>query len=463
MGGKWMMKHSPDTEDFYKSIRNRVFEEITPAEILREKQENPDQVKLKIRNICLQTIQASKRVLPIEYQEQIIHRLLNEIFGFGMIQPLLEDPSISEIMINAPDSVFIEREGKLIKSDVQFESPTQIIQIIDRIVSPLGRRIDESSPLVDARLPDGSRVNAVIPPIAVKSPTLTIRKFKDTILDYESLINFGSMTKEMANFIHAIVRARANVIISGGTGSGKTTLLNVCSSSIPSTERIITVEDSVELKLKQPHVISLEARPPNIEGQGQVTIRDLVINCLRMRPDRILVGEVRGKEAFDMLQAMNTGHDGSLTTVHANTPKDVISRLTSMVYMTGLEMPVHILQEMIFSAIECVIQTARFSDGSRRITTISELAEFKDKEIVLNHIYHFVVDRRDEKGKVVGHYEYKPYSDRIKSKLEVLRYEKEQPLDSLESQKSSESQDVSKANSEKLQNVMKKLGKPYEK
>jgi pilus assembly protein CpaF len=463
MGGKWMMKHSPDTEDFYKSIRNRVFEEITPAEILREKQENPDQVKLKIRNICLQTIQASKRVLPIEYQEQIIHRLLNEIFGFGMIQPLLEDPSISEIMINAPDSVFIEREGKLIKSDVQFESPTQIIQIIDRIVSPLGRRIDESSPLVDARLPDGSRVNAVIPPIAVKSPTLTIRKFKDTILDYESLINYGSMTKEMANFIHAIVRARANIIISGGTGSGKTTLLNVCSSSIPSTERIITVEDSVELKLKQPHVISLEARPPNIEGQGQVTIRDLVINCLRMRPDRILVGEVRGKEAFDMLQAMNTGHDGSLTTVHANTPKDVISRLTSMVYMTGLEMPVHILQEMIFSAIECVIQTARFSDGSRRITTISELAEFKDKEIVLNPIYHFVVDRRDEKGKVVGHYEYKPYSDRIKSKLEVLRYEKEQPLDSLESQKSSESQDVSKANSEKLQNVMKKLGKPYEK
>jgi pilus assembly protein CpaF len=463
MGGKWMMKHSPDTEDFYKSIRNRVFEEITPAEILREKQENPDQVKLKIRNICLQTIQASKRVLPIEYQEQIIHRLLNEIFGFGMIQPLLEDPSISEIMINAPDSVFIEREGKLIKSDVQFESPTQIIQIIDRIVSPLGRRIDESSPLVDARLPDGSRVNAVIPPIAVKSPTLTIRKFKDTILDYESLINYGSMTKEMANFIHAIVRARANIIISGGTGSGKTTLLNVCSSSIPSTERIITVEDSVELKLKQPHVISLEARPPNIEGQGQVTIRDLVINCLRMRPDRILVGEVRGKEAFDMLQAMNTGHDGSLTTVHANTPKDVISRLTSMVYMTGLEMPVHILQEMIFSAIECVIQTARFSDGSRRITTISELAEFKDKEIVLNHIYHFVVDRRDEKGKVVGHYEYKPYSDRIKSKLEVLRYEKEQPLDSLESQKSSESQDVSKANNEKLQDVMKKLGKPYEK
>lgn len=458
-----MMKHSPDTEEFYKSIRNRVFEEITPAEILREKQESPDQVKLKIRNICLQTIQASKRVLPIEYQEQIIHRLLNEIFGFGMIQPLLEDPSISEIMINAPDSVFIERDGKLIKSDVQFESPTQIVQIIDRIVSPLGRRIDESSPLVDARLPDGSRVNAVIPPIAVKSPTLTIRKFKDTILDYESLINFGSMTKEMASFIHAIIRARANIIISGGTGSGKTTLLNVCSSSIPSTERIITVEDSVELKLDQPHVISLEARPPNIEGQGQVTIRDLVINCLRMRPDRILVGEVRGKEAFDMLQAMNTGHDGSLTTVHANTPKDVIARLTSMVYMTGLEMPVHILQEMIFSAIECVIQTSRFSDGSRRITTVSELAEFQDNQVVLNHIYRFVVDRRDETGKVVGHYEYKPYSDRLKSKLEVLRYEKENPLDFLESQESTASQVANKANDEKLQNVMKKLGQPYEK
>ncbi|MDD4028773.1 MAG: CpaF family protein [Caldisericia bacterium] len=457
-----MIKHSSDTEEFYKKIRNSVFEEITPAEILREKQENPEQVKAKIRNICLQTIQISKRVLPIEYQEQIIHRLLNEIFGFGMIQPLLEDPSVSEIMINAPDEVYIERDGKLLKSDVQFESPGQIMQIIDRIVSPLGRRIDESSPLVDARLPDGSRVNAIIPPIAVKSPTLTIRKFKDTILDYDSLITFGSMTREMADFIHAIVRSRANIIISGGTGSGKTTLLNVCSTSIPAAERIITVEDSVELKLKQPHVISLEARPPNIEGQGQVTIRDLVINCLRMRPDRILVGEVRGKEAFDMLQAMNTGHDGSLTTVHANTPKDVISRLTSMVYMTGLEMPVHILQEMIYSAIECVIQTARFSDGSRRITTISELAEFQDKQVVLNPIYQFVIDGRDENGKIQGHYEYKQYTNRIKSKLEALRYDKEKPLDSLESKMNSNPV-TNDPSYEKMQKVLQKLGHTHEK
>jgi pilus assembly protein CpaF len=457
------MKHSPGAEEFYKNIRNDVFEEISPAEILREKQDNPEQIKLKIRNICSQTIQASKRVLPIEYQEQIIQRLLNEIFGFGMIQPLLEDPSISEIMINEPNSVYIERDGKLLKSDIRFESPAQILQIIDRIVSPLGRRIDESSPLVDARLPDGSRVNAVIPPIAVKSPTLTIRKFKDTILDYESLIAFGSMTKEIADFIHSIVRSRANIIISGGTGSGKTTLLNVCSSSIPETERIITVEDSIELKLNQPHVISLEARPPNIEGQGLVTIRDLVINCLRMRPDRIIVGEVRGKEAFDMLQAMNTGHDGSLTTVHANTPKDVLSRLTSMVYMTGLEMPVYILQEMIFSAIECVIQTARFSDGSRRITTISEFASFQDHQVMINHIFRFVVDGRDEHGRLQGHYEYKPYSDRIKAKLEThFVQQEEKPLPDDFQEADTTTSPSSSDNSEKIREVMQKLGKSNE-
>jgi pilus assembly protein CpaF len=458
-----IMRQTQGAEEFYKNIRNSVFDEISPAEILREKQDNPEQIKLKIRNICLQTIQASKRILPIEYQEQIINRLLNEIFGFGMIQPLLEDSSISEIMINGPESVYIERDGKLFKSGIQFESPSQILQIIDRIVSPLGRRIDESSPLVDARLPDGSRVNAVIPPIAVKSPTLTIRKFKDTILDYESLIGFGSMTKEMADFIHSIVRSRANIIISGGTGSGKTTLLNVCSSSIPSSERIITVEDSIELKLKQPHVIALEARPPNIEGQGQVTIRDLVINCLRMRPDRIIVGEVRGKEAFDMLQAMNTGHDGSLTTVHANTPKDVLSRLTSMVYMTGLDMPVYILHEMIFSAIECVIQTARFSDGSRRITTISEFATFQDQQVMINHIYRFVVDGRDEKGKLQGHYEYKPYSDRIKTKLETYNAQKDkQPLSDHSQEIDITPSPFPNDNNEKMREVMQKLGKSNE-
>ena len=363
-------------------------------------------------------------------------------------------------MINAPDQVYIERDGKLVKSNVVFESKAQIVQIIDRIVSPLGRRIDESSPLVDARLPDGSRVNAVIPPIAVKSPSLTIRKFKDSILDYESLINYGSMTKKMATFIDRIVKARANVIISGGTGSGKTTLLNVCSTSIPSFERIITVEDSIELKLKQPHVVSLEARPPNIEGEGRVTIKDLVINCLRMRPDRIIVGEVRGKEAFDMLQAMNTGHDGSLTTVHANTPKDVISRLTSMVYMAGMDMPVHVLQEMIFSAIECVIQTARFADGSRRITTISELASFEDKLVVLNPIFNFEIDGRDENGKIFGHYSEKPFGKRIKNKLEATEISKP----SKEKKATSPKEEISKkdSNNISMKNLMKKLGEKDE-
>ncbi|MCK5848122.1 MAG: CpaF family protein [Caldisericia bacterium] len=448
------MPNSDNAEDFYKTIRNNVFESITPADILREKQENPDQIKGKIRNICLQTIQASRRVLPIEYQEQIINRLLNEIFGFGHIQPLLEDESISEIMINAPDQVYIERDGKLFKSDVIFESKAQIIQIIDRIVSPLGRRIDESSPLVDARLPDGSRVNAVIPPIAVKSPSLTIRKFKDTILSYDSLIDYGSMTKKMATFIDRIVKARANIIISGGTGSGKTTLLNVCSTSIPRFERIITVEDSIELKLKQPHVVSLEARPPNIEGEGRVTIKDLVINCLRMRPDRIIVGEVRGKEAFDMLQAMNTGHDGSLTTVHANTPKDVISRLTSMVYMAGMDMPVHILQEMIFSAIECVIQTARFPDGSRRITTISELASFENKQVVLNPIFNFEIDGRDENGKIKGHYAEGSFGKRIRNKIEATEIAKPKK----NKKEASKENSIQENKSVSMQKLMRKLG-----
>lgn len=405
-----------DSDAYYHSIRQYVFSMISPAEILREKSDAGLRIKDEIRTIALKGIQESKKVLPIEYQDQIISRLINEIFGFGIIQPLLEDPSVSEIMINGPRQVFIERAGKLELVDVKFDNPAQILQIIDRIVSPLGRRIDESSPLVDARLPDGSRVNAVIPPIAVKSPTLTIRKFKDSILDYKSLVNYGSMTQDIAELIDTFVKARLNILISGGTGSGKTTLLNVCSSSIPEDERIITIEDSIELKLIQPHVVSLEGRPPNIEGKGQVTIRDLMVNTLRMRPDRIVVGEVRGAEAFDMLQAMNTGHDGSLSTIHANNPHDVVSRLTSMIFMAGIEMPVSVIREMIFSAVECVIQTARLSDGSRRVLSVTELSKFDGEEIELHHIYKLVIDGRDEKGKFVAHYEYEPFGERIRTK-----------------------------------------------
>lgn len=322
-----------NSEEFYKSIRTYVFNFISPSEILREKDENPQKLKEKLRNLSIMAIQESKKIIPIVHQEAIINRLINEVFGFGIIQPLLDDDSITEIMINGPKEVYVERNGKIELTDLKFDSYDQILQIIDRIVSPLGRRIDESSPIVDARLPDGSRINAVIPPISVKSPTLTVRKFKEAILDYESLINLGTLSQEMSTLIDSLVKARVNILISGGTGSGKTTLLNVCSTSIPKDERIITIEDSIELKLHQPHVVSLEARPPNIEGKGEVTIRNIVINSLRMRPDRIIVGEVRGPEAFDMLQAMNTGHDGSLSTIHANSPKDVISRLISMVFM----------------------------------------------------------------------------------------------------------------------------------
>lgn len=412
------LNNSPlNSEDFYKSIRSYVFNFISPSQILREKEENIEKLREKLRNLTMMAIQESKRIIPITHQEAIINRLINEVFGFGIIQPLLDDKDITEIMINSPTQVYIERNGKIELTDIKFDSPDQILQIIDRIVSPLGRRIDESSPVVDARLPDGSRVNAVIPPIAVKSPTLTIRKFKETILDYESLIKLGTMSSEMSTLIDSLVKARVNILISGGTGSGKTTLLNVCSTSIPKNERIITIEDSIELKLHQPHTVSLEARPPNIEGKGQVTIRDLVINSLRMRPDRIIVGEVRGSEAFDMLQAMNTGHDGSLSTIHANSPKDVISRLVSMVYMAGVDMPVSVLQEMIYSAIEVVIQTARFSDGSRKISSISEFSSFENGEIIMHDIYRFASEGADDQGRVIGKFLYDGVGERIEKKI----------------------------------------------
>jgi pilus assembly protein CpaF len=406
-----------NSEEFYKSIRAYIFNFISPSEILREKEENPQKLKEKLRNLSIMAIQESKKIIPIVHQEAIINRLINEVFGFGIIQPLLDDDSITEIMINGPKEVYVERNGKIELTDLKFDSYDQILQIIDRIVSPLGRRIDESSPIVDARLPDGSRINAVIPPISVKSPTLTVRKFKETILDYESLINLGTLSKEMSTLIDSLVKARVNILISGGTGSGKTTLLNVCSTSIPKDERIITIEDSIELKLHQPHVVSLEARPPNIEGKGEVTIRNIVINSLRMRPDRIIVGEVRGPEAFDMLQAMNTGHDGSLSTIHANSPKDVISRLISMVFMAGVDMPVAVLREMIFSAIEVIIQTSRFRDGSRKITSISELTSLENGEIIMHDIYNFNFENIDQNGKVNGKYVYNGISERIEKKI----------------------------------------------
>ncbi len=339
-----------------------------------------------------------------EQRTKFISELLDEILGLGPIEELMRDPSITEIMVNAPDKIYIERSGKLIKTKYRFRDEEQIIQVIKRIVAPLGRRIDESVPLVDARLKDGSRVNAIIPPLAVSGPTLTIRRFSQKPFTDKDLIAKGSISPEMVEFIKACVRLRKDIIISGGTGTGKTTFLNMCSSYIPEDERIITVEDTAELKLQQEHWVRLESRPPNIEGKGEVTIRDLVKNCLRMRPDRIVVGEVRGAEALDMLQAMNTGHEGSLATIHANSPRDALTRLEAMCLMAGADLPIWALREMIASAVHIIVQLTRFSDGSRKVTSIVEITGREENQILTHELFKFVQTGIDENGKVMGYF-----------------------------------------------------------
>ncbi len=328
--------------------------------------------------------------------------VFNEAMRLGPLEELLADESVSEIMVNGPERVYVERNGKLQLSDCQFTDDASVLATIERIVAPLGRRIDESQPYVDARLPDGSRVNAIIAPLALSGPTITIRKFAKQAMTAEDFIRFGTWTHNAAEFMRLCVLLRKNVIVAGGTGSGKTTLLNLLSGYIPSTERIVTVEDAAELRLRQPHVVRLEARPPNIEGKGAVTIRDLVKNCLRMRPDRIIVGECRGGEALDMLQAMNTGHDGSLTTVHANSPRDVISRLETMVLMSGMELPSRAIREQIASAVDVIIHESRLSDGSRKVVAISEVTGLEGNQIVMQDIFAFEQTGVGEGGKVLG-------------------------------------------------------------
>ncbi len=325
-------------------------------------------------------------------REQLIQEIINNAVGYGPIQELLQDTRVSEIMVNGTEQIFVERNGRLEKTNVKFESHEQLLNVIERIVAPLGRRIDESMPMVDARLKDGSRVNAIIPPLSLKGPVLTIRKFSQKPLEVRDLVELGTLSEEMAVFLEACVKARLNIIVSGGTGSGKTTTLNVLSSFIPAAERIVTIEDAAELQLMQAHVVPLETRPPNIEGRGEVTIRDLVRNALRMRPDRIVVGEVRSGEALDMLQAMNTGHDGSLTTGHANSPRDLLSRLETMVLMAGMELPVRAIREQIASAIDLIIQQARMSDGRRRITYITEVQGMEGDVIVLQDLFRYTND-----------------------------------------------------------------------
>ncbi len=340
--------------------------------------------------------------LPEDLRKQIFEQVLNDLLGYGPIQSLLNDDEVTEIMVNGPKKVFVEKKGKLVKSNVTFDDDDHVLRIIDRIILPLGRHVDSDSPTVDARLPDGSRVNAVVRPVAIDGPSITIRKFRKDKLKTEDLIQFGSLTRPMADFLEACVRARFNIIISGGTGSGKTTLLNVMSGFIPENERIITIEDAAELQLQQDHVMRMETKTANADGLHAVSIRELVKNSLRMRPDRIVVGEVRGGEALDMLQAMNTGHDGSLTTVHANTPRDAISRIETLVLMAGMDLPLKVVRQQISAAVDLIVQQTRLKDGQRKVTAVTEVAGMEGEIIVLTDIFKFTQSGVTTDGKIIG-------------------------------------------------------------
>lgn len=371
-------------------IHEQLVSEIDSKLLKNADQEDQNQeLKEKVGQVVQQVIDEEQLTLSRIESQVLLNQIIDEVTGFGPINSLIQDPEVSEVMVNGPKQVFVEREGRLELTEITFRDNEHVMHIIDKIVAPLGRRIDESSPMVDARLPDGSRVNAIIPPLALNGPTITIRKFAADPLTIDDLIAFGTLTAEMAEFIEACVKARLNIVVSGGTGSGKTTLLNVLSSFIPADERIITIEDAAELQLRQTHVVSLESRPPNIEGRGAVTIRDLVRNSLRMRPDRIVIGEVRGGEALDMLQAMNTGHDGSMTTGHANSPRDMLARLETMVLMAGVDLPVRAIREQIASAIDLIIQQARLKDGSRKVIQITEVQGIEGEVITLQDIFVF--------------------------------------------------------------------------
>jgi len=366
--------------------------------------EKGDEVLLRSR--VEELVEEKLRAEKVPYSRQMRNRLVSdiadEILGFGPIEPLLRDPTVTEVMVNRYDQVYCERFGKLELTDIQFRDSEHIRHVVDKIVTPLGRRVDESSPMVDARLPDGSRVNAIISPLSLNGPVLTIRKFSVDPYTVEDLIGFGTLTQQMAAFLAACVKIKLNILVSGGSGSGKTTLLNVLSSFIPEGERVVTVEDAAELKLHQPHVVRLESRPPNIEGKGEVKIRDLVRNCLRMRPDRIVVGEVRGGEALDMLQAMNTGHDGSLSTVHANTPRDAVARLETMVMMSGMDLPSRAIREQVAAAVHLIVQVGRLSDGSRKVISVNEVQGMEGNIIVMQDIFAFSQKGVAEGGKVLG-------------------------------------------------------------
>jgi pilus assembly protein CpaF len=371
--------------DLKTRVQNKLLSELDPSmDITRT-----DDVRRTIQELFEQILAEENIVLSRPERARLFEQISAEILGLGPLQPLLEDDTITEIMVNGAKNIYIERKGKVHRVPVTFENNDHVMRIIDRIVAPLGRRIDESSPYVDARLADGSRVNAVIPPISLVGPVLTIRKFSRNPITVEQLIQFGSITQESVQFLKACVESRLNIVISGGTGSGKTTLLNVLSGFIPADERIITIENAAELQLRQEHVVTLESRPPNIEGRGEITIRDLVVNALRMRPERIIVGEIRDSAALDMLQAMNTGHDGSMTTAHSNSPRDTLSRIETMTMMAGMELPVRAIREQVSSAIDMVVHQERMRDGTRKVTHITEVSGMEGEVITMTDIFVF--------------------------------------------------------------------------
>jgi pilus assembly protein CpaF len=386
-----------------KIDKNQELKSLLHKKILSElKDDEVEEIIPKLDGFAIEMIKDDESFRGQIDRKKVVDELINDLTGFGPINPLLLDEEVSEVMVNGPKQVYCERKGKLVLTSIQFRDDEHVMSVIEKIVAPIGRRIDESSPMVDARLPDGSRVNAIIPPLALNGPTITIRKFSKDPFQIEDLVNFGTLTADMATFLDACVKARLNIFVSGGTGSGKTTTLNVLSNFIPDDERIVTIEDAAELQLGQDHVVSLESRPSNIEGKGAITIRDLVKNSLRMRPDRVVIGEVRGSEALDMLQAMNTGHDGSLATGHSNSPRDMISRLETMVLLGGVDLPIKAIREQISGALDLIIQQSRLKDGSRKITNITEVQGMEGDVIVLQDIFNFVQEGVNEKGKIIG-------------------------------------------------------------
>jgi pilus assembly protein CpaF len=382
---------------------NKLRQFITEAverELLRIQPENSKRAEVA-KALIKRAYESANVKLSKPMQDELLKQIFYGIVGFGAIQPLLDDPNITEIMINGPKQIFVEKKGKIERVRIQIEDDQELRRIIDRIIEPLGRHIDENRPMVDARLPDGSRVNAIIPPCSIDGSAITIRKFSKEKLTVQDLIRFGSMSAEMAEFLNACVASRLNIVISGGTGSGKTTTLNILSSFIPEDERIVTIEDAAELQLQQEHVVRLETKPPDIDGENEVTIRALVRNSLRMRPERIIIGECRGGEAIDMLQAMNTGHDGSMTTVHANTPRDSISRMETLCLMAGMDLPVGVIRRQIASAVNLIVQQSRLRDGSRKITNITEIVGMEGDTIVMTDLFRFE-QKGIENGKILG-------------------------------------------------------------